>query len=120
MLNLINPKTIIPDIATPVAINGNAFLKGTANKKAATAPVQAPVKGKGIATKLIKAISPYLVILASLFLLVLSKSHAKKRLHILDFADSHLDTAFRKISKNITGTKFPITETKKAKSQFIL
>lgn len=54
------PVTNIPAIITPALINSKARLKGIPNKYATNAPLQAPVIGKGIATKTIKAIAPHL------------------------------------------------------------
>ena len=87
------------------------------NKKATIVPVQAPVKGKGIATKLTKAISPYFSIPGLLFLLVLSKSQSKNLWKSLELSESHLETGPKNKSKNTIGTKFPKTEIKKAISQ---
>ena len=50
--------TIRPAIKMPTEINGKAFLKGTPKTKAATAPVQPPVMGKGMATNEIRAMAP--------------------------------------------------------------
>ena len=77
ILALVNPKTIIPAIATPKAIKGKAFKKGMLNKKAIKAPVHAPVSGKGIATKVARARAPYFSIFALCFFLILSKSQER-------------------------------------------
>ena len=109
---LIRASTISPAIKTPKNIKGNAFLKGTPNKKAAIEPVQAPVKGKGIATKLINAIAPYLFILLLVFLLVLSKTQEKNLAQILLFEESQFETGPKNKSKNTTGIILPKTEKK--------
>ena len=56
-----NKLTITPAIITPIAINPNARQNGILKTTPAKAPVQAPVKGRGIATKEIKAKSPHLI-----------------------------------------------------------
>ena len=72
--------TINPAIATPNEIKGNASLGRMPNKNAHRAPVQEPVKGSGIATKITKANLPHFSNFFSLFLLVREKSQIKKRL----------------------------------------
>ena len=74
--------TIIPAIKTPKAIKGKARLMGMPNTKAAKAPVQAPVKGKGIATKIIKAKSRQRSNFLECFRLVFSNNQLKNRLKI--------------------------------------
>lgn len=55
----VNKVTIIPAPIIPNKIKKLAFLIGMPKRKAAKAPVQAPVIGKGMATKTKRAISPY-------------------------------------------------------------
>ena len=74
--------TMIPDIRIPAEIAGIACFKGILNRNAATQPVQAPVIGRGIATKRITPIASNLSI-SLLFLLVLSNNQPKKRSKIL-------------------------------------
>ena len=45
-------KTIIPAVTTPAIIGGIAFFGGRFKKLAISEPTQAPVPGKGIATKI--------------------------------------------------------------------
>jgi len=52
---IVTDVTITPAISIPKTIRGNAFLIGTPKTKATKEPVQAPVKGNGIATKATKA-----------------------------------------------------------------
>ena len=47
--------SIIPAIRQPTITKGRAFLKGIPKIKAAIAPVQPPIKGIGVATKIITA-----------------------------------------------------------------
>ena len=47
--------TTKPAIKTPRVIKGKAFFQGIPNKKAHKDPVQAPVKGKGMATRITRA-----------------------------------------------------------------
>jgi len=71
---------MIPAITTPREIKGRAFLNGMPKRKAQRDPVQAPVTGKGIATKIIKANSFHFSNFNWCFFLVLSKSQTKNRL----------------------------------------
>lgn len=50
----VNKLTNTPAIRTPKNIKGKAILKGILKRKAQIEPVQAPVKGKGMATKITK------------------------------------------------------------------
>ena len=52
--------TIVPEMNKPKAIVGMATRGGILKAQAATAPVQAPVRGRGIPTKTIKARDRYL------------------------------------------------------------
>jgi len=84
MESLITPAvtklTITPAINTPKIISKKAFLIGTPKTKAAKAPVQAPVKGKGMATNKIKASSLNFWNFLECLFLVFSNSQTKKRL----------------------------------------
>ena len=83
---LIIPKvtkvTMMPATITPAPIEIRARFRGMPKTKAIKAPVQAPVPGKGMATKIAKAKSPKIFIFLECFLLVFSKSQVKKRLKI--------------------------------------
>jgi hypothetical protein len=70
--------TTIPAIKTPETIASNACLNLTPKTNAAAQPDQAPVAGRGIATKIVSARSPYFSKLSVLFLRVRENSHAKK------------------------------------------
>ena len=61
--------TIIPAVITPRVMGKIAFWKGIPNNQAAIDPVQAPVMGKGMATKKNNAQGPYF----SIFWEVLSR-----------------------------------------------
>ena len=63
--------TIIPAIKTPKAIEGIETLGGTLNTKAHSEAVQAPVRGKGTATKIVKAKALKRMNLSLLFISVL-------------------------------------------------
>ncbi len=102
--------TITPAIITPTRINGKAFLKGTPKTKAATEPVQAPVTGKGIATKVMSAKAPKILKRVSCFFLVLSKSQVKNLLKNTECSESHLETDSKKRSKKTIGKILPQTE----------
>jgi len=80
MIPLVKQTTITPAIKTPKTIKGRARLIGTPKTKAAKDPVQAPVKGKGIATRITKAKSRQRSNFFECFWRVLSKSQIKKRL----------------------------------------
>ena len=82
------------------------------------APLQPPVKGNGIATKVAKPTAPYFSILELCFFLVFSKSQTKNLLKNADFLDNQLETGSKNKRMKMTGIKFPITETKKAIAQF--
>lgn|SRR5690554_5218854 len=70
--------TTIPAIMMPRAIAGNACLNLIPNTNAAAQPDQAPVAGRGMATKIVSARSPYFSKFSILFLRVLEKSQVKK------------------------------------------
>jgi len=72
--------TITPAIKTPIEIATNERIKPKSNKKATTLPVQAPVMGKGIATKRSNPKSSSLST-NRLLLRDRSKSHAKNILN---------------------------------------
>ena len=55
---MVTAVTIIPAINMPAAIAGNEFLNFIPNTKAAAHPVHAPVTGRGMATKSVRASSP--------------------------------------------------------------
>jgi hypothetical protein len=69
--------TITPAPTTPNDTRGRAFLKGMPKRKAHKEPVQAPVKGRGMATKITKAKSLHFSNVFSCFFLVLVKSQLK-------------------------------------------
>ena len=53
----VNNVTNKPAMSIPIKIKGRAVLKGILKINAQIEPVQAPVKGRGIATKITKASS---------------------------------------------------------------
>ena len=74
---MVTAVTIIPAINMPAAIAGNEFLNFIPNTKAAAHHVHAPVTGRGMATKSVRASSPYFSKFSVWFLRVLEKSHVK-------------------------------------------
>ena len=52
-------KVMVPEIIMPAKMESHDLATGSAKIKAAKAPVQAPVIGKGIPTKIAKPIKPY-------------------------------------------------------------
>ena len=67
-------ETIMPAIATPKKIKGIDFLGEIPKTKAANAPLHPPVIGRGIATKVTKAISSIVSNFFVCFDLVLSNN----------------------------------------------
>ena len=108
-----------PAIRTPTSIAAKAWWRGIPNVKATAQPVQAPVTGKGIATKGIRASAPYLRTL-SLCRCVLAKSHLKKASKIAYFLRSHSDTRSRNRRTGKTGIIFPTIDSRKASTYPIL
>lgn len=54
-----NPRlTSVPEQITPIEIRINAGQNRTPNRKAMSDPVQAPVTGRGMATKVIRKTAP--------------------------------------------------------------
>ncbi len=70
--------TIIPAINTPEVMAMKAFLNFMPNRKAIAQPVQAPVMGSGMATKIANAIMPKFSWSRIYFFLVRVKSQKKK------------------------------------------
>ena len=58
MAPIVAAVTIAPAMSTPAAMAAKDGQNLKPNKKATTQPVQAPVKGMGIATKMASATSP--------------------------------------------------------------
>ena len=71
---IVKTVTIIPAITTPEKMVRIDFLISRLNRYAIREAVQAPVKGKGIATKTINASSSYFSILLFALSLVLSNT----------------------------------------------
>ena len=61
---IVNNVTNNPARIIPIVIKANARIGGILNIHEAKVAVQAPVKGKGIITKIIKNKEPYFVILS--------------------------------------------------------
>lgn len=116
---LVAHKIINPAIIFPKVIDKKALLNGILNKKAIKEVVQPPVKGKGRATKTVKAKRLALLNLTIYFFLVFSKSHEKKIRKILNFWESQMEIGSKNKSRKTTAIEFPTTEIKKAETQFI-
>ena len=69
--------TIKAEIRIPEMIKGKDLYIGIRKRKAAAAPVHAPVKGNGMATKKTNAMAPYLAYLPSNLCFVFSKKWSK-------------------------------------------
>jgi hypothetical protein len=76
--------------------------------KAATAPLQPPVIGRGMATKKIRASSSKISNFRLCLLLVLSKSQLKKERKKEKFLERKREKGSRKSRRKITGSEFPI------------
>ena len=104
----------MPAINTPQNISDKAFFQGIPKRKAAIDPVQAPVTGNGMATKIIKASCPYFWYLPANFFLARSKSQEKNLLAVFDRLIKNSDTGPSSQSMKNAGKIFPITEIKKS------
>jgi len=90
---------------------GKERLKGMPKMNAATLPVQAPVQGKGIATKVAKAINlPYFSALPKNLFLVLIKSQLKNLLNSFEFFIKKDEIGSSNQRRKTTGNKFPKKE----------
>jgi hypothetical protein len=110
--NSVAKVTTIPAINTPIEIATKDLEKPKSNKKAATLPVQAPVIGKGIATKRTSPRSSSLSTNRLLFR-VLENSHLKNRSNMLKRL-KNLDTGPKKRSTGIIAIMLPNTDKKYA------
>jgi hypothetical protein len=110
--------TIIPAVIIPKVIGKIAFLNGIPNNQAAMDPVQAPVIGKGIATKMNKAKGPYFLIFFIVFLLVLSKTHSRNLSVGLEYFLARVVIASRPNSKIKTGMILPMIARNKTRKGF--
>ena len=82
MIPRLAKETIKPAIIMPPRMLGNAYLNRIPNTKAATLPVQAPVTGKGMATKNNRNNAPYFSYFSSCLLVLLNsqeKNISKQR-----------------------------------------
>ena len=77
--------TTTPAMITPASMARKAFLNLNPKIKAAAQPVQAPVAGNGMPTKMASPMEPYFSNSALCFLCVLSNNHVKKISPILHF-----------------------------------
>ena len=98
----------------PIKIKIKALFRGILNRNEAAAPVQAPVTGKGIATKIINAHSPYFWYFFSNFLTTLLNHQLKNRSKILKCLLSQPDKGFKNQTINIAGIASPKTDITKA------
>ncbi len=103
--------TIIPAIRTPIKIDQIDLLKDSPKIQAASAPVQAPVLGRGMATNIISPNTPYLFILVSVFFLVRIVNQVKKRLNNFDFLFNQAEIFGSDHKMNKGGSMLPITDT---------
>lgn len=99
-----------PAIKIPKVIKGNAFPKGIPKTKAASAPVQPPVKGKGMATNVTNAKAPHLSNLLLCFFLVRLKSQEKKRLNTLKCLDKKEEKGSSSHKIKATAKLLPIVD----------
>jgi len=75
---------IIPAIKTPKLIITSAFFFSIPKTKAISAPLQAPVKGSGIATNGKRVQTAYFSTFLECFLRVYSKSQEKNQSHCIE------------------------------------
>src|SRR3989344_2770429 len=106
---------------TPAKIATQAFLKGRAKRKAMTAPVHAPVIGRGTPTKSAKATSPYFsYFLLSNFCWACSRYFN----HELERNPDFFSTQRWNLSTNnkmiVTGIMFPVIDQNRADQTGIL
>jgi len=113
MPEVVKTETITPAIKTPSETKGKATLNGKPKRKAAMAPLQPPVKGNGIATKITNPISSYFLIWSSTFFLVLLKNQFIIFLKKFDFFDKKFETGSKNNKRKNTGIRFPKKEIKK-------
>lgn len=111
--------TIIPAVITPKIIGVIAFLKGMPNNQAAMDPVQAPVIGKGMATKMNKAREPYFSIFLRVLRLVLSKTHSKNLSRRDEYFLARLVITSKPNNKIKTGIILPIMAKNRTPKGFI-
>lgn len=111
---VVSSVTTVPEIRMPAVMAGREYRRRMPKTNAAAQPVQAPVTGRGIATKGINAIAPYFSYLASIFLRVLANSHAKNRSKRLECRRRNSETGPSKRRSGSTGTMFPMTPRRKA------
>lgn len=97
----------MPAIVSPSEIYPIAFQYEIPNKNATRLPVQPPLPGRGMATKIIKIIAPYFLNEFSCFLRVFSKSLVKKRLKKVECFIKNEDIGPRIHTINKQGTILP-------------
>jgi len=105
---------------TPIPINRIALFLGISNKNEATDPVQAPVIGNGIATKIISAHAPYLRYFFSNVFMTLLNHQLNNLSKNLNFELSQSATGFKNQTIKIAGTISPKIEIPNASHGFIL
>ena len=88
----VTPATMPPDMHKPTSNESTARYRGISKRYAATAPVHAPVTGKGIATNTASAASPQRSYFCVNLFLVRAKSQGKSRLQRRDFFRNNRDT----------------------------
>ena len=109
--------TIAPAISTPAAMARKARQKGNPSRKARIAPVQAPVKGRGIATKIV---SPRVSYLSTIFPLLLDRSNTQLIILSNSFTLlKSLTMGSRNSNRKGTGNRLPARATTKAMGQEI-
>jgi hypothetical protein len=102
--------TIIPAIKTPISIAKNERLMRNSNKLAATVPVQAPVTGRGIATKRTSPQKPHFSTSPDFFSTRLNQR--EKKLPIIGMPSNLSKNNLKNKSKGTTGSKLPNTDKK--------
>lgn len=106
----------MPAIKIPKKIKGKASFGEIPKTKDTNAPVQPPVPGKGIATKVISAIAPNFLKRILCFFRVREKSHLKNFSQILELQLKNFEIGSRNHKIKITGIIFPKTDQKNAKN----
>ena len=110
--------TIIPAVMTPSVMGSMLFLGLNPKNDATNAPVQAPVPGSGIATKMYSPNLPYLsiVLLFSYAFLLIQSTKGLK----VSIVSNHCSTFCVNKIKNGIGKMLPITDKKNASAGLML